>query len=288
MTERRQPDQDAPTVRPAVRQLVERAGVEVRPAPWLASAVVSPAPWLAAAEAQRQAASGADAEAGPGTEAAPDPTEAESTLESSEAESPEEAGPCELCEETRQEASAALAALRQELEQPMRAAVHNLNAAVDDMAQRLVDDTVRLARMMAEAIIRREASLDDSVIMDALVRALDVTGSAPELTLRCHPDDVALLRDNGPLLAETRAGRPVHVVVQPSADVDRGGFFVLSDQGIVDARVSKQIDYVATQVTNAILDHFAAVDQAQPPAEAPEAAEAPPPDVPAAGSEEPS
>jgi flagellar assembly protein FliH len=117
----------------------------------------------------------------------------------------------------------------------------------EQLAQRLVaaeDDMVALCH---EVVCRLfgTAALDPRMAAQS-VRAsvatwLEATGAeAAQLTVRVHPDDLAMLQADGELAAwlERQGLRGVHW--QPDAEVAWGGCVLRSPQGLLDARLETQ------------------------------------------------
>lgn len=141
-----------------------------------------------------------------------------------------------------------------ELREPYLAAASALNAAADELEQRLYDDIVDLAVRLAEAVVHRTVALDRDVVIETARRALRLAGPVARVVVRCNADDAAHLRERLVDVAHGEAGRAVEVIVRPSDDIDAGGCLLTFDSGIVDARVSRQLDRLAEAVKAAIHD----------------------------------
>jgi flagellar biosynthesis/type III secretory pathway protein FliH len=100
-----------------------------------------------------------------------------------------------------------------------------------------------LAVRIAEKILGRELSLRPEAVVDVAAEALRFGGEPRELTVRAHPDDLAALERGKPRLVERcRAGGAVVLRADPS--VGRGGCIIESELGVVDARLSVQLEAI--------------------------------------------
>lgn len=151
-----------------------------------------------------------------------------------------------------------LEALRDEIADELRGpyleAAAALNAAADELEQRLYDDIVDLAVRLAEAVVQRTVALDREVVIETARRALRLAGPVARVVVRCNADDATPLRERLVDVAQGEAGRAVEVIVRPSDDIDAGGCLLTFESGIVDARVSRQLDRLAEAVKGAIHD----------------------------------
>ncbi len=139
--------------------------------------------------------------------------------------------------------------------------VDELSRAGFELSLRVERDVVRLARKLAEIVVRRVVGLDTEVIMSSLRAAFEVSGPLEKVTVRCAPGDVAKLRGAAEEVAQDKMGRWVEVAVQPSADIEPGGVLLLFEEGIVDARLPSQLDRLTAVVERAIGAQAYAADE---------------------------
>lgn len=103
-----------------------------------------------------------------------------------------------------------------------RTAIHQMEVQV-----------VRLALEIARRIVHREVSVDRH-LAEAMVRvALDRLGATGPITIRLHPDDVAVVSEH-----VHRGDGSVTLVAD--SNVSRGGCLVETDVGFVDATIEAQ------------------------------------------------
>lgn len=103
-------------------------------------------------------------------------------------------------------------------------------------------DLRALAVRIAEKILARELALDPTAVADVAAEAVRLAGEARELVVRVHPDDLAALERGRPRVLER--SRAMQVAFRADERVARGGCIVESELGLVDARLSTQLDAI--------------------------------------------
>ena len=100
-----------------------------------------------------------------------------------------------------------------------------------------------LAVRIAEKILGRELALDAGAVVDVAAEALRHAGEPRELVVRCASEDLEALERGKPrLLERCRAAQAVRFVADDR--VSRGGCIVETELGVVDARLSTQLDAI--------------------------------------------
>jgi flagellar biosynthesis/type III secretory pathway protein FliH len=100
-----------------------------------------------------------------------------------------------------------------------------------------------LAVRIAEKILGRELALRPEAVTDVVGEALRLAGDPRDLVVRVNPDDLAALERGKPrLLERCRAARALTFRADDS--VARGGCIVETELGIVDARLSTQLEAI--------------------------------------------
>ena len=119
--------------------------------------------------------------------------------------------------------------LREQLAQRLAAAEDDMVALCHEVVCRLFGAAALDPRMTAQSV------------RAAVATWLEATGAeAAQLTVRVHPDDLAMLQADAELAAwlERQGLRGVHW--QPDAEVAWGGCLLRSPQGLLDARLETQ------------------------------------------------
>jgi flagellar biosynthesis/type III secretory pathway protein FliH len=100
-----------------------------------------------------------------------------------------------------------------------------------------------LAVHIAERILGRELKLSPDALTDIIGEALRHAGDPRELVLRVHPDDLAAVERGKPRLVE-RCRSAHAVVLRADESVGRGGCIIETELGVVDARLSTQLEAI--------------------------------------------
>jgi type III secretion system HrpE/YscL family protein len=99
-----------------------------------------------------------------------------------------------------------------------------------------------LAVRIAEKILGRELALRPEAVLDVVAEALALTGDPRELIVRVSPDDLAALERGKPRLLERC--RSATLSFRADETVARGGCVVETELGVVDARLSTQLEAI--------------------------------------------
>ncbi len=134
----------------------------------------------------------------------------------------------------------AAAAAREEMlraAERFKALAREVEAFRASLADRMAEDTARLAVRIASKIIRRELTLDDTV--NQIANALKKTSEESGLVVRVNAGE---LHDILRLLDEERIGiDPSELRLVADASVEPGGCIVDTQSGRTDARIETQL-----------------------------------------------
>ena len=100
-----------------------------------------------------------------------------------------------------------------------------------------------LAVRIAEKILGRELSQRPEAVVDIVREALVAAGTARQVSIRCHPDDLAALERGRPRLLE-RATRAQLLQLRADPNLGRGSCIVETELATIDARLSTQLDAI--------------------------------------------
>jgi type III secretion protein L len=104
-------------------------------------------------------------------------------------------------------------------------------------------DLRALAVKIAEKILGRELELQPNAVVDVAREAIRLIGEPHTVTLRAHPDDVEALERGRPRLLE-RLRTSAALTIRADERIGRGGCIVESELGLVDARLSTQLEAI--------------------------------------------
>jgi flagellar assembly protein FliH len=143
------------------------------------------------------------------------------------------------------QAQAAADAARAEAERRIARACAAVGAAAGELATRetasveaVEDEVAAIAFELARAILGRELEVATAPGAAAVARALSLAPPRQPVTVRLHPDDLAVLGDPAALAP----GREVIAIPDPS--VTPGGCLVESGGALIDARVEPALERV--------------------------------------------
>ncbi|MER3427156.1 MAG: hypothetical protein C4334_03500 [Pyrinomonas sp.] len=122
----------------------------------------------------------------------------------------------------------------------LAATIEELHALRRTMMERTERELVRLAIEIARKIVRREVTVDPEVVLAIARVALSRLPDQALVKLHLHPDDYHyLIGKREPL---TRNGA-IELVEDPA--VERGGCYVRTEMGDLDARIERQFAEIA-------------------------------------------
>jgi flagellar biosynthesis/type III secretory pathway protein FliH len=108
---------------------------------------------------------------------------------------------------------------------------------------------VPVAIMIAEHILAREISKDNSIIIDQTKKAINSLYDDRIIRISVHPDDVAILSNvKSELLADK--SKIAGVEITPDSSIKRGGCILHTDAGVIDARIKSQLEKIRDSLTD--------------------------------------
>jgi flagellar biosynthesis/type III secretory pathway protein FliH len=129
---------------------------------------------------------------------------------------------------------------RNEMAELQNGVVNSIKEMLPQMAQEMESALIELALESAKKVV--SGMKIDAKVVNAVVReALGQVQDTAEVSIRLHPDDLALLRKHkSPLLEGLPETGPLHFAA--SAEVTRGGCMVLTRFGIIDAQRETKLE----------------------------------------------
>lgn len=102
------------------------------------------------------------------------------------------------------------------------------------------DDMLRLVLAIAEQVIHREVAADPTIIIATLQEALQAAIHSDAYHVKVHPDDLAIVMERKPLFLASISGLK-NITLEGDATLSRGGCFIESELGQVDASIEGQL-----------------------------------------------
>ena len=144
-----------------------------------------------------------------------------------------------IAEEAHQEG---LRAGREEGVQALMEATLKANADIEALQESLTPQIKTLAMAIARRIIGRELEFHPEAVVEIVKQALgDKARQRREITLRCNPDDVQLLKDSrGELL--DMLSRCKDISIREDPEIAPHGVIIETEAGIIDAQLETQLN----------------------------------------------
>lgn len=102
-------------------------------------------------------------------------------------------------------------------------------------------EVLRLAMRVAERVVRREVTIDPSILERTVARAVELTAQKSDIDIHVNPADLDAMHRFLPDLGRRFAGLRVGRVIANDA-VSRGGCVLKSQEGTVDADIATQME----------------------------------------------
>lgn len=122
----------------------------------------------------------------------------------------------------------------------LAATIEELHALRRTMMERAEHELVRLAIEIARKIVRREVTVDPEVVLAIARVALSRLPDQALAKLHLHPEDYHYLTGKRETLPR---GGAIELVEDPA--IERGGCYVRTEMGDVDARIERQFAEIA-------------------------------------------
>ncbi|WP_029913228.1 flagellar assembly protein FliH [Pelobacter seleniigenes] len=123
----------------------------------------------------------------------------------------------------------------------------------EKLAQNSRQDMLRLVMAVAEQVIRQQAAVDSSVVMNIIDHALQSAVRSDRYRVRINPADLAAVNEQKPLFIASVSGlKNLHI--EADATISAGGCRVDSELGEVDATLETQLDSIRQALTAAMTE----------------------------------
>lgn len=119
-----------------------------------------------------------------------------------------------------------------------------------DLVKRYEKDILDMICAIAQKVVCREVALDNTPVKEAVIRAIEIATDKRSVQLRVNPEDFNYMEGLKPGLF-CRFGELGSLVVAADPSVKRGGCFLETPYGDVDARVETQLELIRRTLENA-------------------------------------
>jgi flagellar assembly protein FliH len=118
-----------------------------------------------------------------------------------------------------------------------------ITAYKDDFPKIYEREVIGLIKEIAKKVVHVEARVDERVILKNIYKAFDILSDRVEVKLNINPDDLDFVNENRPEFFSNVKGLQ-SISIEADADVERGGCFIETEYGNVDARIQTQLERV--------------------------------------------
>ena len=118
----------------------------------------------------------------------------------------------------------------------------------DQLLKNANKDLMDLAFKIAEKIIGKQLEIDQSTIISIVAQALQSMRQSRQITIRVHPADAKILREEKDDLME-RLGAHREVDIMEDKKVHQGGCIIESEIGTVEAQLHTQLERLRRVLT---------------------------------------
>lgn len=119
--------------------------------------------------------------------------------------------------------------------------IEELGACKETAFKDMEGEIIELTLALAEKIVSREINRDDKAVLTTIKRAMKVAATTGEITLMVNPADRDVLFEHKEDLARYGVGEG-GVRIKTDESIARGGCFIETNYGVVDATVQGIID----------------------------------------------
>ncbi|HKK01556.1 MAG TPA: FliH/SctL family protein [Desulfuromonadales bacterium] len=133
----------------------------------------------------------------------------------------------------------------------LAAALQDISRLRQSLLTNSTDDMVRLVMAVAEQVIQTVVTEKETVVLDVLKNALQAAVKADEFHIRVHPDDLTAVTEHQPLFLASVSGLK-NITFEGDPSIARGGCFIESALGEVDATIETQLEEIRRHLAQAI------------------------------------
>jgi len=122
-----------------------------------------------------------------------------------------------------------------------------LDAQKTEFFRNLEESLLKLGVFITEKIIAREIRQDVKIVQEMVSRALAKVSHGGKITVKVHPDDLQRVQSMslGELLPQGTGG---DIVLEGDHKVDPGGCIIETPGGVIDSRISTQLEEIFREV----------------------------------------
>ncbi|KPA13457.1 flagellar assembly protein FliH [Candidatus Magnetomorum sp. HK-1] len=122
-----------------------------------------------------------------------------------------------------------------------------ITAYKDDFPKIYEREVIGLIKEIAKKVVHVQAKFDNRVILENIYKAFDILSDRVEVKLNINPGDMDFVNENRPeFFAHVKGIESITIEGDP--EVSRGGCFIETRYGDVDARIRTQLERVESSI----------------------------------------
>lgn len=132
----------------------------------------------------------------------------------------------------------------------LEAVIRNLQSERERWLATWEAAAIQLAVGIAERILRQQLAQQPALALPSMREALQLAAGQPHLKVHLHPHDLELLQQSGLSLSQ-RLGALGQAELIPDEGLSRGGCYLETEHGVIDARLETQLERITAELTAA-------------------------------------
>lgn len=126
----------------------------------------------------------------------------------------------------------------------LNSAISEFLSAKEQMIDQLAPEIAEIAVKVAEKVIKTEVACDETIVLNIVSEVLKQVGKAENnIIIKTNPADAEIVRSNIPKIFPYGGGQ-VRINVIEDNDVDWGSCIVETNNGMIDAKFSTQLQII--------------------------------------------
>lgn len=127
----------------------------------------------------------------------------------------------------------------------------SINVQLNEYQKSFDKIVIDLSFLIAEKIVKKTIS-QETVVMDTIKEATNKIIGANNILLRLNPADMDLIKETNQSILENNSYSNINYEVDER--IEKGGCYIESEIGNVDARISSQLNELKSKIENKLFD----------------------------------
>ena len=128
--------------------------------------------------------------------------------------------------------------------------LQDIDAYGQEFIKRYEKEILHLICAIAEKVVRGGVNVDNQIVREAILEAFSLAADRSEVTVRVNPEEVEYVKEIRPEFFD-RISDLKSITIESDPSITRGGCFMETTFGNVDARLETQLEKIANAVEHA-------------------------------------